>query len=637
PRETIANLRAELLPTSDFVLFLDQNLLILGVDGLEEAEAIDVAGSPVVTSCGGQASPAASLSRFGARDLSVIGCSPIVRGAQVTGIAVAGYLVDQELLEELAPPGARMAMFRETEPVPVARLGNFPGLATTDPMLPRSVLQEASEEFLDDEGAIEKQITAAGRGYFTALAPLTQANGDLIGVLAVLEPAAAVAETQRDVIRLIFLVTLAVVLLALLLALLAARRITGPVLTLTRAAKRVQSGDLAAKAEVAAVDEVGDLARAFNQMTDSVTEATGQLRASAEEEARLRDRLETVLNSMGDGLIAVDNDGAVVTYNPAAAQILGRPIDEVVGHPLSDVLRGRSNDGEPLVPDEELEAGLAFLRRLDGREVPVAISSSPLRGGSNAPLGRVYVLRDMTREREVERMKTEFLSNVSHELRTPLTPIIGYSEIMTRRGVPPERSQEFSTAILDSARRLERIVAMLVDFSAMEGGRMTIEAQPTPLHRVVRGAVEDWKKRADNHKFVTKVSPRLPQAMVDVSLVRRAVDELIDNAVKYSPSGGRIRVAVSSTNGGGGEMLKVDVADEGIGIDPDDLSEIFEDFRQVDASDTRMFGGLGLGLAFVRRIIEAHRGDIEVESEPGKGTTFSFTLPAADTSDGRSE
>jgi signal transduction histidine kinase len=199
--------------------------------------------------------------------------------------------------------------------------------------------------------------------------------------------------------------------------------------------------------------------------------------------------------------------------------------------------------------------------------------------------------------------------------------------------MPSERAQEFAGGILDSARRLERIVAMLVDFSAMEGGRMTIEAEPTTLRRTVLGAVEEWRKKSGRHHFVTRVAPRLPTAMVDPSLIRRVIDELLDNAVKYSPKGGKITVEVISENSRQNPMLRIDVADEGIGIEEKDLPTIFEDFRQVDASDTRPFGGLGLGLAFVRRIVEAHRGTITVNSAPGTGSTFSFTVPAA--GDGR--
>jgi two-component system phosphate regulon sensor histidine kinase PhoR len=226
-------------------------------------------------------------------------------------------------------------------------------------------------------------------------------------------------------------------------------------------------------------------------------------------------------------------------------------------------------------------------------------------------------------------MKSEFLANVSHELRTPLTPIIGYSEILQKKAVSRERSQEFAAGILESARRLERIVAMLVDFSAIEGGRLSITAEPTQVRPLITEAIKAWKGRATDHRFSVKMDKELPSAFVDAQLVRRTLDELLDNAVKYSPGGGTISVSATSENSRKRRMLKIDVADQGIGIEPEDLSGVFEDFRQVDASVTRAYGGLGLGLAFVKRIVEAHGGTIGAESEPGRGTVFSFTLPAA--------
>jgi signal transduction histidine kinase len=232
-------------------------------------------------------------------------------------------------------------------------------------------------------------------------------------------------------------------------------------------------------------------------------------------------------------------------------------------------------------------------------------------------------------------MKTEFLASVSHELRTPLTPIIGYSEILSGREVPAERVKQFADSMLASAHRLERIVAMLLDFAAMEGGRMTLEAEPTALRPLVSRAIEEWRGRTDRHDFVARFDPSLPQALVDVSLIRRAIDEVLDNAVKYSPHGGTVTVSLSPENARRRRMLRLDVRDEGIGIEAEDLPRIFEDFRQLDASDTRSFGGLGLGLAFVKRIIDAHRGTISARSVPGEGTTFSLLIPAADTEDGR--
>jgi PAS domain S-box-containing protein len=425
-------------------------------------------------------------------------------------------------------------------------------------------------------------------------------------------------------------VTVAVIGLAFVLALLAARRITRPLVILTGAARRVQAGDLATKAEVRGEDEVADLAGAFNRMTDSVTEMTAELRDAAAEQARLRGRLETVVNSMGEGLIAVDDRDRVVTYNPAAGAIIGLPRNEVVGRPLREILTGRGADGGSIGGEREA-AGLAFVDRPDGGQVPVVITSSPLQGADGVRLGRVYVIRDMTREHEVDRMKREFLSNVSHELRTPLTPIVGYSELLTKRAVPPEKAKEFAGGILEAARRLERIVAMLVDFSAIEAGRITLSARPTELGRAIEESVSAWRSRSRKHRFNMEIHPDAPPALVNPALFGRVLDELLDNAVKYSPEGGPVTVRLAMEPSVNGRMLRVDVADQGIGIEPEDLARIFQDFRQVDASDTRPFGGLGLGLTFAKRLVEAHGGRVAATSEPGEGSTFTLTLPAADT------
>jgi PAS domain S-box-containing protein len=625
----------ELFFDVDFLLFLNRTGEILSQSGLEPvAQATNVAGTDVVQACLTSELDTASLSALGAREMALIGCAPIRRANEVVAVAVVGQFVDEALLDQIVGPGSQAAAFLGTDAVPVAATAELAERAGPGSLIPESFLERSREAFLGQQDVHVREVNIKGAGYLSAFSPLRRSDQEIVGILMVAEPTTVVAQTQREVIRLIFLVTLAVVGLAILLALFAARRITRPVLALTQAARQVQAGNLSAKAEVATEDEVGDLSAAFNQMTDSLSEKTDRLREAARAEAELRGRLETVLNSMGDGLVAVDDQSLVVTYNPAAASILGLPQAEVVGKPIDEVLRGRDAEGRPLSTGEEMSGGLAFIRRPDRREVPVAMSSSPLRDGSDVLLGRVYVVRDMTHEYEIERMKTEFLQNVSHELRTPLTPIIGYSEIMSKRGMASDRAQQFARGILDSARRLERIVAMLVDFSAMEGGRMTIEAEPTTLRRTVLGAVDEWKKKSTRHQFVARVAKRLPTAMVDASLIRRVIDELFDNAVKYSPKGGKITVDVISENSRPRAMLKIDVADEGIGIEKEDLPRIFEDFRQIDASDTRPFGGLGLGLAFVRRIIEAHRGTITVDSTPGQGTTFSFTVPAADTSDG---
>jgi PAS domain S-box-containing protein len=643
---TAAAALLELSTEFDFVILLNRKLQILDRAGVKPREAIGIAGTDVVASA--KRRTASRLVRFGDEQrLVLIGASPVRHrpGGRAVGVAVAGIRVDRSLLERLVPPGSPAAVLGGGS-TPLAT--TFPGTSDEgpEPFLPEPVLQDIRERTLFSQGPVLVRVSVGGTDYFGGALALRR-EGESLGMLIVGEPAEVLTATQRGVTRVLFLVALGAAGLALLLALVAARRITQPVLALTDAARRVRSGELEATAEVRGEDEVADLAVAFNRMTSSVNTMTGELRDAAEEQARLRARLETVVNSMGDGLVAVSDDDRVVTYNPAAAQIIGLPRSRVVGKPIKDVLKGRDASGRQLFARRAVPTGTVFVRRPDGRDVPVAISSSNLRDGTGVAIGRVFVLRDMSREHQVERMKTEFLSNVSHELRTPLTPIIGYSEILSRRDVTEGRAREFGEGILESARRLERIVAMLVDFSAIEGGRLAVATETTSIRPLVASAVEGWKSRSRKHRFVTRFQAGLPSAEMDVSLSRRILDELLDNAVKYSPQGGRVNVSVGideSRQAASGKarkrrMLRVDVSDQGIGVEPEDLARIFQDFRQVDASDTRAFGGLGLGLAFVKRMVEAQGGTITARSEPGEGSTFSFTVPAADgvvRGDGRS-
>jgi len=645
PTEELAALRGAFLADVDFILLLDADLQARGSLDVDPGEVFEIAGSQVVRTSLRESSPAAFLEPVGS-GMSLMGVAPIRstdgrRGP--AGLAIAGFHLSEELLigeARTSPESDVLALLgrRGADPVVVATAGFF----NDSPEIPGrtvAVFRETYQRFLAGGGATGTTIRLADQDHFAAMAPLRTklSAGDAEGILVVAEPTTVLAVTQRQVNQVLFLVTVAVFGLAFVLALIAARRITRPLVSLTGAARRVSAGDLDAKADVGGEDEVADLAGAFNRMTDSVTGMTEELRLAATEQSQLRARLETVVNSMGDGLIAVDDDGRVVTYNPAAGSIVGVPRSRVVGKPLKEVLKGRDERGRRLGARGSSPNGIAFVGRPDGSEVPVAITTSPLRDGQGTRLGRVYVLRDMSREHEVERMKREFLSNVSHELRTPLTPIIGYSEIMVRRSMPAAKAREFAESILDSARRLDRIVAMLVDFSAIEAGRMAVDLEPTPLGPIVKEVVAKTGERNPKHKFGSRVAKGLPPAMVSPSLFTRMLSELLGNAVKYSPKGGKVTVAVERSPGAGRRMLEVAVTDHGIGIEDEHLARIFQDFSQVDASDTRPFGGLGLGLTFVKRIAEAHGGTISAVSNAGKGSTFSFTVPAADTKSGKAK
>ncbi len=446
-------------------------------------------------------------------------------------------------------------------------------------------------------------------------------------------PLGEVEGARESLYQRLFVVALGAALLALLLASLVGERIGSGLRALTEAAEGIQRGELGVRARVDTEDEVGLLGAAFDTMATSIESMTADLRQAADDEARLRNRLEAIVAGMGEALVAVDAGGRLTAFNEAAEKLVGVTAAEVLGRPVGKVLRGETADGTDLAtrlarPDPESWSGPATVFRRDGTPVPVVVSGGALRGGGGELAGEVLVVRDMRREREVERMKTEFLSNISHELRTPLTPIKGYAEMLRSRPIPEDRRREFLDGILEATDRLERVVDRLVNYAALEAGRLTLRPETVKVRDLVDRVVGRWSARAPDHVLTRRIARGVSEVRADRRLLERSIDELVDNAIKYSPSGGRIDVrAQLANNNSHGPALEISVRDTGVGIPTDRLDEIFRAFTQADGSATREFGGLGLGLSFVRRIARAHDGELVCESTPGKGSTFSLLLP----------
>jgi PAS domain S-box-containing protein len=365
-------------------------------------------------------------------------------------------------------------------------------------------------------------------------------------------------------------------------------------------------------------------------MAGSIERMASELREGAAQ-------MEAVLNSMTDALVAADPLGLVAMMNPAAEAMLGVRSTREMGKPVGAVIRAEDRNGNSLadrfeLPNFEAWSALGMVHNRDGL-LPVALSGAPIRSEQGGVLGAVYVLRDMRRELEIERAKTEFLSNISHELRTPLTPIKGYAEMLRRdqqmaaaRQLPPDKRRAFLDGILESSERLERTVDILVNFAAMEAGRLVLRTEPVDMATLVHEVCERWRSRSDRHRVEELVTGR-PRVLADRRLLERAVDELIDNAVKFSPEGGVVTVRSELIGAGDGRAVEIAVSDEGIGIAPSDFDRIFTDFSQIDGSATRRYGGLGLGLPFVQRVVAAHGGNLDATSEPGRGSTFVIRLP----------
>jgi PAS domain S-box-containing protein len=562
---------------------------------------------------------------------------PDERGVQkVYGTIVAGFFIDPDYL--------RGEIARGDTSTNLSIISSIRLLAST---LPPEVAKEPTDLLDGHQGEkLVNDVFSAGRSpaekgsfnkrnTFLAIAPIQIRSGPGAGppkaALAVTVEGSVIDKTRSDLFHKLFFVALAAAVLALALAAAAGSRLGAPLRKLALTASQISRGDLSVRSGLRSSDEIGLLGASFDEMAGSIERMASELREGAAQ-------MEAVLNSMTDALVAADPLGLVAMMNPAAEAMLGVRATREMGKPVAAVIRAEDRNGHSLaerfeLPNFEAWSAVGMVQTSRDGLLPVALSGAPIRSEQGGVLGAVYVMRDMRRELEIERAKTEFLSNISHELRTPLTPIKGYAEMLRRdqqmtpaRQLPPDKRRAFLDGILESSERLERTVDILVNFAAMEAGRLVLRTEPVDSANLVHEVCERWRSRSGLHRVEELVNGR-PRVLADRRLLERSIDELIDNAVKFSPEGGVVTVRTELIGAGDGRAVEISVSDEGIGIAPSDFDRIFSDFSQIDGSATRRYGGLGLGLPFVQRVVAAHGGTLRATSEPGHGSTFTMELP----------
>jgi PAS domain S-box-containing protein len=607
--------------------YLSFDRTVLASYRLDGREVQLLAGATAVTEAIRSQADVGTPAFIGDRALA-IGISPVVYrppagGAQLpVGLVVASYVLDDAYLNLRSRDNAGLSLALSNRTRTLARFGR---------QAPAGAVARLVRQVIDDG---QPAATTAG-GRFIAAQPVMAADGTPVMALVAATPTTVVDKTRHDLYRTLFFIALGGTLLSLLLAAVVGDRIGSGVRRLTTAAEAIQQGDLAVRAEVVSEDEVGVLGAAFDSMAASIEEKTSALRQAADDEARLRDRLEAVVAGMGEALVAVDAEGRITDFNQAAEELTGMAAAEVRGKDAARLLPLRTETGIELGPRLRKPlvrrwTAVANLRQIDGALVPIAVSAGALRGPEGELTGGVFVFRDLRGEREVERMKTEFLSHIGHELRTPLAGVIGFTEILTRRELTPTKAREVQQDILSSAHQLARIVEMLEFFATTSAGRSPLRPAPIEVRAVVDDVVTRWTERLDGeHPITRRVARGLPNVVADRRWLAKSLDELIDNAVKFSPDGSRITVTAESATNGRSSGVEISVADQGKGMSPEDHERAFADFIQGDGSDTRSYGGLGLGLAMVKRVVEAHGGHVDVVSELKKGAKFSIFLPAA--------
>jgi PAS domain S-box-containing protein len=398
-----------------------------------------------------------------------------------------------------------------------------------------------------------------------------------------------------------------------------------PVRQLTEATTRVAGGDLDATVTVSSADEVGALAAGFNLMAERIRELR---RSDLGKVLVAQQTTEAAIDSLYDPVIVTDSDGRVTRINPAAerlfgvrAGVIGRPIVQVARDPrivqaVTDVLQSKRAAAS--------ETAEVLPWAVDGARRAYRTRSTPMRDGDDRLVGVVTLLEDITHLAEISRLKSEFIAAASHELRTPLTSIqMGVHLLLEGAAGPLDKRQtEILEACRDDTSRLERLMRQLLDLSKIESGAAAPARVPIRPSVLVREAVGSLALQAESKGLhvVVDAPPDVPEVAADRDQVERVIVNLVTNATRATPAGGTITIATARR----GDDVVFSVADTGAGIPRDYLPRIFEPFIQVPDAPA---GGSGLGLTISRRIVEGHGGRLSVQSEPGRGSTFSFNIP----------
>lgn len=394
--------------------------------------------------------------------------------------------------------------------------------------------------------------------------------------------------------------------------------------TMSRVAGQIRRGEYPSR-PLARPGEPEEVLEVYRQV-DALAESLRDLVIEVDE---ARTRWQTITTHMEEGIILLDRRKRVVMTNPSARAIFDIPDEGAAGRHLLEITRHfQLEDATDQVLRGEGPLTREFSQALP-EEKNLEVHLAPLGHRGDEPTGVLMVMRDITRFRRLERVRSDFVANVSHELQTPLTSIKGFAETLIDGALDdPATARRFVGIIHDEASRLTRLIDDLLDLSRLESGRTPMRRRRTDAVAIAAKVAESLEGRVQQAGLRMEVAfpPHFPEVLADPDQILQVMVNLVGNSLKYTPVGGRISIEGQSL----ADQVVVTVRDTGVGIPKADLPRIFERFYRVDKARTRTSGGTGLGLAISKHIVEAYGGKIWAESEPGKGTAISFTLPKVD-------
>ncbi len=438
-------------------------------------------------------------------------------------------------------------------------------------------------------------------------------QGEVLGIARVALPLTAVESSVNSaVITIIWAIAIAT-LLVIVAAALIARMITRPVRQITKAAEGIATGKLDQQIPIRTKDEIGQLGHAFNEMSMSLKNTMATI-------VDERSKLVTVLSGMTDGVAMTDSEGSIMLVNPAAERLFNFKEAKVTGQPLIEAVHDYEIDD---LVKKCLKTGREQTAQLDSvtgrflRVIAVPLTTGKLTGA-------LVLFQDLTEMRSLQTMRREFVGNISHELRTPLAAIKAIVETLQGGAInDKEVARDFLAKVDAEVDGMTQMVAELIELSHIETGRVKLKLELVNLNLLVGEVITRLAPQAERAKvtLLTELSPDLPPVPADRDRIQQVILNIVHNAIKFTSPGGKTTVHTKPQK----DTVTVSVADTGKGISKEDLPHIFERFFKTDKS--RSSSGTGLGLAIAKHTVQAHGGSIWVQSEEGKGSTFSFSLP----------
>ncbi len=483
---------------------------------------------------------------------------------------------------------------------------------------------EVLEATKNGVGISQRQSDTRGTEFlYVAVTDLDKPGANIVRVAM---DARLVSQRMQAVRNTIFATVAALFMIGLILSLVAARYLVRPIQIVANAATEIAKGNLDTSVEMTRRDELGDLAGAFNAMSRELRSRVGQLEANRRE-------LSAIMDNMSEGLVLVNSQGTVTLANRVATNMLGQQQSGLVGRPLWESVRMPEVDellGSLPGIKEPRRIWVEDHTNLQQRRV-LAFVATPLFDAGRGELLAVLLISDATEDQKLLELRQEFVANVSHELKTPLTSISAYIEtLLDGAADDTEVRRPFLEKIRTNTSRLTKLVSDILTVSRLESGTGEEIQQQFDLNEIAASSVRRHQEAADLKAIKltlhTTATPAL--GMINEEDMLSAVDNLLDNAISYTPQNGSVDVTVAK----GAQGLSLEVKDTGVGIAAEALPRVFERFYRVDKARSRAMGGTGLGLAIVKHVALKHGGKVDAESEVGKGSSFRISLPSAATS-----